>query len=117
MGAVAVALAILGGCGDEDPETAPPPATEASESGREPGSPLAGEPDYTGLGTWWRKLPREERLDSASEFIADHTADCGGVKPEDLERQAGIALGYDFPDAAPMDQVMLETCALIRDGT
>ena len=111
-----MALALPVGCGGEEEAPAPPPAGESSESGHEPGSPVAGEPDYAGLGTWWRKLPDEKRLDSASAFIADHPVECDDVSPEDLERQAGIARGYDFPDAAPMDQVMLETCALIRDG-
>jgi hypothetical protein len=117
VGAVAVALALVAGCGESDDETAGVPATaEESESGYEPGAPVGDDPDYAGLGTWWTKLSTKERLDSAADFIEDHPADCDGVSAKDLERQAGIALGYDFPDAAPMDQVMLETCALIRDG-
>jgi hypothetical protein len=83
----------------------------------EPGAPAEGEPDYTGLGTWWRGLPDDQRLASAALFIEDHPAECEGVKPADLERQTGIAFGYDFPDAAPTDEVMLETCALIGGGT
>jgi hypothetical protein len=42
--------------------------------------------------------------------------DCADVDPVDLERQTGIAYGYDFPAAAPTSDVMLETCALLRDG-
>ncbi|HEX6117167.1 MAG TPA: hypothetical protein VFY99_08705 [Solirubrobacterales bacterium] len=110
---------IGAGCGGDEREgtPAPPAATESGETtGGEPGAPATGEPDYTGLGTWWRDLSRDERLASAAEFIADNPADCEGVEPVDLERQTGIAFGYDFPEATPTDAVMLETCALIRDG-
>jgi hypothetical protein len=55
-------------------------------------------------------------LASAEAFIADNPAECADVAADDLERQTGIAFGYDFPEATPTDQVMLETCALIRDG-
>jgi hypothetical protein len=117
LGAVTAAIVLAAGCGDdgsEDSEPAPPPA--ATEGIGEPGGPAEGEPDYAGLGTWWRKLPDDERLASAAEFIDDNPGECDGVRPVDLERQTGIAYGYDFPEAAPTDQVMLETCALIRDG-
>lgn len=111
-------VAIVAGCGDEDEPTngAAAPASETPASDHEPGAPPNGEPDYEGLGTWWRKLPDDERLASAEDFIADHPAECAEVRAVDLERQAGIAFGYDFPDAARTSEVMLETCALIRDG-
>jgi hypothetical protein len=115
LGAVTAACVIAAGCGDDDASSGAAPVTTATVSG-EPGGPDEGEPDYTGLGTWWRKLPRDERLASAAEFAEDHPDECGGVSAEDLERQTGIAFGYDFPEATPTDQVMLETCALIRDG-
>ena len=119
LGAVTAAgILIVAGCGDDATEpAAPATTTEASGTGAEPGAPAAGEPDYEGLGTWWRKLPDDERVDSAAEFIADHRAECEDVRPVDLERQTGIAFGYDFPEATPTSAVMLETCALIRDGT
>jgi hypothetical protein len=108
---------IAAGCGDDD-DPAPDPATTSGATGEAsaPGAPDAGEPDYAGLGTWWRKLSDDERLASAEEFIADNPDDCDGVSAVDLERQTGIAFGYDFPEATPTDQVMLETCALVRDG-
>jgi hypothetical protein len=115
--ALAAASFIAAGCGgdDDDGESAPPPPP-ASESSREPGAPDAGEPDYAGLGTWWSKLSARERVASAQKFIDDNPGDCGGVDARDLERQTGIAFGYDFPEATPTDAVMLETCALLRDG-
>jgi hypothetical protein len=119
LGAVsAAAFFIAAGCGgdDSDDGSAEAPATTAAEQTREPGSPSEGEPDYTGLGTWWNKLSTAERLDSAQEFIDDNPDNCEGVEAVDLERQTGIAFGYDFPEATPTDAVMLETCALILDG-
>jgi hypothetical protein len=119
LAALAVALAIAaGGCGGDDEETAEPATTEAAKSlePEDPGSPPDGEPAYEGLGTWWTKLPDEERLASAAQFIEDNPADCADLDPVDLERQTGIAYGYDFPAAARTSEVMLETCALLRDG-
>jgi hypothetical protein len=120
---VVIALAAAAtGCGDDEPDTTTAPAVEettGSEAGSdvsEPGAPDEGEPDYTGLGTWWAKLPSRQRVASAAEFIDDFPSDCKGVKPVELEQQTGIAYGYDFPDATPVDAVMIETCALIRDG-
>lgn len=114
----AIAIAAFG-CGDDE-DDAPQPATtqtEAAAAPEDPGSPPDGEPAYEGLGTWWTKLPEEERLASAALFIEDHPAECAGLDPVDLERQTGIAYGYDFPAAARTSEVMLETCALLRDGT
>jgi hypothetical protein len=116
--AVAVALALAAsGCGDDDeegePATTRPAATLEPE---DPGSPPEGAPAYEGLGTWWSKLPDDKRLASAVSFIEDNPGQCARVDPVDLERQTGIALGLDFPAAAPISEVMLETCALLRDG-
>ncbi len=96
----------------------PPPAEETTteDPADEPGAPAEGEPGYTGLGTWWAKQPDGFRLETAEDFIADFPEECRGVKAVDLERQTGIAYGYDFPEATPVDAVMIETCALIRDG-
>ena len=119
LGAVTAAgILIAAGCGDDESEPASPAATvtETGDGSSAPGAPPEGEPDYAGLGTWWRKLSGDERLASAADFIADNPSDCEGVTAKDLERQTGIAFGYDFPEATPTDQVMLETCALIRDG-
>jgi hypothetical protein len=105
---------LLGGCGEEEAETTPaaPPATEASR----PGAPAKGEPDYAGLGTWWANLPADRRVASAAAFIEENASGCSGVGAADLERQTGIAYGYDFPESAPAAAVMLETCGLLRDG-
>ncbi len=108
------------GCGeDEGDSTEAETTTEAAASAEpeDPGSPPEGAPDYEGLGTWWTKLPEDERLASAAQFIEDNPSECADVDPVDLERQTGIAYGYDFPDAARTSEVMLETCALLRDGT
>jgi hypothetical protein len=118
-GAVAAAgILIAAGCGDDEGSAriTDPTTTPAAEAADEPGAPAEGEPDYAGLGTWWTGLSGKERLASAAQFIEDNPEDCEGVRPEDLERQTGIAFGYDFPEATPTDAVMLETCALIRDG-
>jgi hypothetical protein len=107
------------GCGDDDEPTAEPATTTqpaASSEPDDPGSPPEGAPAYEGLGTWWTKLPDDQRLASAAEFVDDNPADCADVDPADLERQTGIAYGYDFPAAARVSEVMLETCALLRDG-
>lgn len=114
LGAAAATVALLVGCGTDEVETtaAPPPATEVSK----PGAAAAGEPDYAGLGTWWAKLPAKRRVASAAAFIDDNAPECAGVRPAELERQTGIAFGYDFPEATPAAAVMLETCALLRDG-
>lgn len=118
--ALAAAIAIAAfGCGDDDGESDQPAATTEAETSAEPedpGSPPDGAPDYEGLGTWWTKLPEDERLASAAKFIEDHPDDCADLDPADLERQTGIAYGYDFPAAARTSEVMLETCALLRDG-
>jgi hypothetical protein len=119
--ALAVALALgASACGDDDEEGgaggAAPPGTAARSEPRDPGSPPEGEPAYRGLGTWWSKLPDDKRLSSAVSFIEDNPGRCAGVDPVDLERQTGVALGFDFPAAAPISEVMLETCALLRDG-
>lgn len=115
-----LALAAAG-CGDDEEGESPEPAatTEAASSAEpeDPGSPPEGEPAYEGLGTWWTNLPDDERLASAAQFIEDHPSECAGLDPVDLERQTGIAYGYDFPAAARTFEVMLETCALLRDGT
>jgi hypothetical protein len=103
------------GCGDDDESSEPAPPAASAEP-EDPGSPPEGAPAYEGLGTWWSKLPEEERLASAVQFIEDYPNDCAHVDPVDLERQTGIALGYDFPPASPINEVMLETCALLRDG-
>jgi hypothetical protein len=103
------------GCGDDD-ETEPASPPAASAEPEDPGSPPEGAPAYEGLGTWWAKLSEDERLASATQFIEDNPGDCAEVDPVDLERQTGVALGYDFPAASPIDEVMLETCALLRDG-
>ena len=106
------------GCGEEDePTQSGAEAQAGSAEPEDPGSPPDGEPAYEGLGTWWTKLSEQERLASAAEFIEDHPDDCEGLDPVDLERQTGIAYGYDFPAAARTSEVMLETCALLRDGT
>lgn len=116
--ALLLALALAApGCGDDDEPTESGAATEAASAEPEdPGSPPDGEPAYEGLGTWWTKLPEDERLASAAEFVEDHPTECEGVDPVDVERQTGIAYGYDFPAAARTSEVMLETCALLRDG-
>lgn len=114
--AILLAAGVIAGCGgDEDEGAAPPPPPE-SESTGVPGDPPAGAPDYEGLGSWWTKLPDERRLASAAEFIDANQVECEGLDPVDLERQTGIAYGYDFPEAARVSEVMLETCALLRDG-
>ena len=87
----------------------------SSASASEPGAPAEGEPDYAGLGTWWAKLPTRDRVASAAEFVDDFPAECAGVKPSELERQTGIAYGYDYPEATRVSAVMIETCALIRN--
>ena len=115
--AIVLTVAVAGCGGDEDePASTTATATEAETSTGEPGDPPPGAPDYEGLGTWWTKLSDEERLASATEFIEDNPAECEGLDPVDLERQTGIAYGYDFPAAARVSEVMLETCALLRDG-
>jgi hypothetical protein len=118
LGAVSgAAILLAAGCGDDEgSDTAAEPPAETTEASGEPGGPAEGEPDYTGLGTWWTGLPTDERVASAAEFIDDNPDDCADVEAADLERQTGIAFGYDFPEATPTDAVMLETCALIRDG-
>jgi hypothetical protein len=118
---LAVALAIAAsGCGDDDDEASEPAATTGAEAASpqadDPGSPPDGAPAYEGLGTWWTKQPDDERLASAAQFIEDNPAECADLDPVDLERQTGIAYGYDFPAAARVSEVMLETCALLRDG-
>ena len=116
--AAAAGILIAAGCGDDEGSriVSEPSTTAEAEGADEHGAPAEGEPDYAGLGTWWTGLSEKERLASAAEFIDDNPEDCDGVSPEDLERQTGIAFGYDFPEATPTDAVMLETCALIRDG-
>lgn len=119
LGAVTTAgILFAAGCGgDEGSGIAPATSTTiAAEQSDEPGAPAEGEPDYAGLGTWWNKLSSDERVASAADFIDDNPAECESVSPADLERQTGIAFGYDFPEATPTDSVMLETCALILDG-
>jgi len=119
LGAVTTAaIFIAAGCGGDDGDDGDPegPASTIEQASREPGSPAAGEPDYSGLGTWWTRLSTGERVASAQAFIDDNPDECDGVEAGNLERQTGIAFGYDFPEATPTDAVMLETCALIRDG-
>jgi hypothetical protein len=118
-------VVVVASCGSEDEGTdrvtgaGPPAETEAGgnrDGADEPGAPGPGEPVYAGLGSWWVKLGTDARLASAAEFIEDNPGQCGGVAVEDLERQSRIALGLDFPVTTPVSEVMLETCALIRDG-
>ena len=110
---MAAALLAFAGCGGDDETTGRVPA---ANDVADPGAPPEGEPVYAGLGTWWTKQPDDERVASAEDFIADNPAECDGVAARDLERQTGIAYGYDFPEATDVASVMLETCALIRDG-
>jgi hypothetical protein len=122
--ATVAAIAAASGCGDDDESAPPAPTSEASgatgaagPSGEDvPGAPDAGEPLYTALGSYWTELPSGERIASAAEFIADNEDACGGIAPEDLARQAGVAYGVDYPLNVHVDDVMLETCALLRNG-
>lgn len=123
---VLLALALAGcGGGDEPPPPAADPTTAPADTGPTgagavasdvPGGPDPGEPIYTALGTYWSELPMDERIASAAEFIADNGEACAGIAAEDLSRQAGVAYGIDFTLTTPVGDVMLETCALLRDG-
>jgi hypothetical protein len=116
------AVALLAGCGEDEPgEPAPPraqgaagPADEGSGPD-EPGAPDPGDPDYAGLGSWWVKLDPDRRISSAAAFIAANPDDCPGVAPEDLERQTRIGYGLEYPLNTTVSAVMLETCALLLD--
>ena len=117
--AVATTLALAGGCGSDDPEPAeaPPPPVATGATGPEdvPGAPDGGAPSYTALGSYWKKLSIEEREASAAEFIEANPAVCGGVEPEVLARQTGVAFTIDFPLNVETGEVMLETCALLQN--
>lgn len=117
---VLAVVGLLAACGGEEEagEGSAQSATqgEAGAGEEEPGAPDPGEPAYTGLGSWWVDLGTEARIASAVEFIGANPDDCAGVAAEDLERQTRIAYGLDFPRTATVSEVMLETCALIRDG-
>src|SRR5437870_5463988 len=118
--ALTLAVAIeIAGCGGADTTTTASGAGGANgaqgssgslPASEQPGGPEPNAPTYTALGSWWRKLPQGKRLASASQFIADHPADCAGVDPADLERQTFVAYGYDYPEATQVSAVMLDQC-------
>jgi hypothetical protein len=124
--AAAVLAALAAGCGGGSTTTSLPATTAPSgasgaggpSGGRvpasdQPGGPETGQPTYTALGSWWKKLPEAKRVASASEFIADDPADCDGVKATDLERQTFVAFAYDYPLNAHVSDVMHDNCELL----
>jgi hypothetical protein len=122
---VLAVLGLLAGCnGEEEASDEPVPAADQGARGAEvdgragdaPGAPDRGEPAYAGLGSWWVELDADDRVSSAAEFVEANPDECTAVAAEELERQTRIAFGLDFPLNTTVSEVMLETCALIRDG-
>jgi hypothetical protein len=121
--AIAIAL-ITAGCGGDSttaPSTPPAPSGAGAQASsgdnvpasQQPGGPEPGQPTYTALGSWWKQLPQDKRVSSASQFIDDNPKDCTGVVATDLERQTYVAFAYDYPQNTHVSDVMRDMCELL----
>jgi hypothetical protein len=120
LSAIAVLLAsavLLAACGGSEDMGATEyvPAAGANTPpdttpGVEPGS------SYDLTGSEWLKLPGDQRVTAAEDYVADHPGECRNedgrdASGESVREWADNSLGTDYPLNEPVAELLAEGCA------
>ena len=117
IGATALlAAGVLAGCGDEDEPSEPvPPTLTATDAGAS-GDEILTADLYEVLSSRWVQISPAKQLETVERFIEENSEDCLDVEPEALANLARAQIGVEYDRTTPIGDVLLEGCAIVRDG-
>ena len=114
---VAALLATpIAGCGDDESERQIPPPTIGETDAGATGDEILTANLYEVLSSRWLQLSPADQLETVERFIAENEEACLEVEAESLHNLARAQIGVDYDHTTPIGDVLLEGCAISRDG-
>ena len=112
--ALVLALAACGGEEDKGATEYVPAAGANTPPDTTPGVPPGSTYDVS--GSEWQKLPAEERITAAQDYVADNPDECKNAdgrsaSADSVRDWADVSLGTDYPLNEPVAELLAEGCA------